>query len=43
VTVLVLDRLTVKSSYAFRKGELNDSKVEEMVKAASALLPEAKK
>jgi hypothetical protein len=43
VTVLVLDRLTVKSSYAFRKCELNDSKVKEIVKAASALLQEAKK
>jgi hypothetical protein len=43
VTVIVLQRLTVQSSYAFRKGQLNDGNVKEIVKAASALLPAAKK
>jgi hypothetical protein len=42
VTVVVLQRLTVQSSYAFRKGELTDGNVDEVVRAASALLPAAK-
>jgi hypothetical protein len=42
VTVLILQRLEVQTSYAFRKGELNDAHVEEIVKAASALLPAPK-
>jgi hypothetical protein len=42
VTVLVLQRLVVQTSYAFRKGELDDAQIEEIVKAASALLPAPK-
>jgi hypothetical protein len=42
VTVLVLQRLVVQTSYAFRKGELDDAHVEEIVKAAEALLPAPK-
>jgi hypothetical protein len=42
VTVLVLRRLEVQTSYAFGKGELDDAHVEEIVKAASALLPAPK-
>ena len=41
VTVLLLQRLQVQSSYAFRKGELKDSQVESIVKAASTLPPGA--
>jgi hypothetical protein len=39
VTVIVLQRLTVQASFAFRAGELNDKSVAEIVKAASALVP----
>jgi hypothetical protein len=39
VVVIVLDRLTVRASFAFRKGELTGRKVDEIVKAASGLLP----
>ena len=38
VTVILLRRLRVESSYAFREGELTDHDVDEIVKAASALL-----
>src|SRR5262249_19726726 len=43
VTVIVLQGLTVEASFAFRKGGLRDANVEEIGKAASALLPTAKK
>jgi hypothetical protein len=43
VTVIVLQRLRVEKSYAFRKGGLNDRNVEEIVQAAAALLPTEKK
>jgi len=39
VTVIILDRLEVRASYAFRRGELTEKSVDEIVKAASALLP----
>jgi hypothetical protein len=42
VTVIVLQRLQVQSSHAFRKGELRNAEVDAIVKAASALLPAAK-
>jgi len=42
VTVIVLQRLKVEASYAFRKGELKDANLEEIAKAASALLPTTK-
>jgi hypothetical protein len=38
VTVILLQRLRVESSYAFREGELTARDVDEIVKAASALL-----
>jgi hypothetical protein len=38
VTVILLRRLKVESSYAFREGELTDRDVDEIVKAASGLL-----
>ena len=43
VTVIILERLTVQASFAFRAGELNDRSVDEIVKAASALLPPMKR
>jgi hypothetical protein len=42
VTVILLQRLLVQSSYAFRKGELRNADVDTIVKAASTLLPAAK-
>lgn len=42
VTVIVLHKLSVQSSYAFRNGELKEEKIREIVKAASGLLPETK-
>lgn len=42
VTVIVLQQLTVQSSYAFRKGELKEGRVEEIVKAAAALVAATK-
>lgn len=38
VTVIVLQKLKVQSSYAFRKGELKDANIAEIVKAANKLL-----
>jgi hypothetical protein len=37
VTVILLERLKVRSSYAFRKGELRSADVDAVVKAASTL------
>jgi len=39
VTVILLQRLQVHSSYAFRKGELKDKELDAIVKAASTLPP----
>src|SRR5262249_28294044 len=41
VTVILLQRLQVHSSYAFRKGELKNPDVDAIVKAASTLQPGA--
>ncbi|MBI1832835.1 MAG: hypothetical protein HYR84_15450 [Planctomycetes bacterium] len=43
VTVILLTRLQVESSYAFRKDELTAERVDEIVKAAAALLPAPRK
>ena len=42
VTVVVFQKLTVQSSWAFRKGELTDRKISEIVSALGALLPPMK-
>ena len=43
VMVIVLQKLKVQSSYAFREGELNNTKIDEIVEAAAALLAESKR
>jgi hypothetical protein len=43
VTVILLQRLQVRSSYAFRKGELRNADVDAIVTAASTLLAGPKK
>jgi hypothetical protein len=43
VMVIVLQKLRVQSSYAFREGELNNTKIDEIVEAAAALLAESKR
>lgn len=40
VTVLLYTKQTVKKNFAFKKGELDDKKVEEVVKELPAILPE---
>jgi hypothetical protein len=39
VTVLILSKLRVQSSYAYRQRELSDSEIEKIIGAARALLP----
>ncbi len=42
VTVLLYVKNTVKKNYAFKKGDLDDKKVEVILKDLSAILPEKK-
>jgi hypothetical protein len=43
VMVIVLQKLRVQSSFAFREGDLNSTKIDEIVEAAAALLAESKR
>jgi|SRR4051812_43432656 hypothetical protein len=42
VTVVLYNKRTVKANHAFKKGELKDKDVEEIVKEVQKILPESK-